>query len=251
MPIACSGGLQYGRRYFRCWEKRGHGSQTLAGAITHSCDVFFYQLGLKIGLSKLVAGGVDLQFKERSGIDLPNEIRPRFPAKELKAYYDRLFGKGNWSNAETLNLAIGQGANSQTVVNMAKFYTALASDGYASKPEVVSRNPERTKIINLSAEQMDGLRKAMAGVTSAGGTAASANIQGVTLAGKTGSAQNTENPDKDHAWFVGFAPAEDPKIVVAVFLEFGMHGYYAARVASKIIGHFLNITPVDMIDTGG
>jgi cell division protein FtsI/penicillin-binding protein 2 len=134
---------------------------------------------------------------------------------------------------------------------MAKFYTALASDGYASKPEVVSRNPERTKIISLTSDQMDGLRKAMAGVTSAGGTAASANIQGLTLAGKTGSAQNTENPDKDHAWFVGFAPAESPKIVVAVFLEFGKHGYFAARVASKIIGHYLNITPVEMIDTGG
>lgn len=251
MPIACSGGLQYGRRYFRCWEKRGHGSQTLSGAITHSCDVFFYQLGLKIGLSKLVAGGVDLQFKEKSGIDLPNEIRPRFPAKELRAYYDRLFGKGNWSNAETLNLAIGQGANSQTVVNMAKFYTALASDGYASKPEVVSRNPQRVKIMTLSPDQLLGLREAMAGVTSAGGTAASANIQGLTIAGKTGSAQNTENPDKDHAWFVGFAPAENPKIVVAVFLEFGKHGYFAARVASKIIGHYLKITPVDIADTGG
>ncbi|HUQ19019.1 MAG TPA: penicillin-binding protein 2 [Gemmatimonadaceae bacterium] len=251
MPISCSGGLQYGRRYFRCWEKRGHGSQTLAGAITHSCDVYFYQLGLKIGLSKLVAGGVDLQFKEKSGIDLPNEIKPRFPAKDVKAYYDRLFGARNWSNAETLNLAIGQGANSQTVANMAKFYTALATDGSASKPEVVTRNPERTKIFSLTSVQMDGLRKAMAGVTSAGGTAASANIQGLTLAGKTGSAQNTENPNKDHAWFVGFAPGEDPKIVVAVFLEFGIHGYYAARVASKIVGHYLHITPVEAIDTGG
>jgi penicillin-binding protein 2 len=250
MPIACSGGLQYGRRYFKCWEKRGHGVQTLAGAITHSCDVFFYQLGLKLGLSRLVAGGVDLQFRERSGIDLPNEYKPRFPTKDVKSYYDRLFGK-NWSNSETLNLAIGQGANSQTVVNMAKFYTALATDGSNAKPYLVARPPERTKIMTLSAEQIAGLRKAMAGVTSAGGTAASANIQGLVIAGKTGSSQNTDNPNKDHAWFVGFAPGEDPKIVVAVFLEFGIHGYYAARLASKIIGYYLKATPAELVDVGG
>jgi hypothetical protein len=92
---------------------------------------------------------------------------------------------------------------------------------------------------NLTEEEFSGLRRAMAGVTSAGGTAASANIKGLVIAGKTGSAQNTSDPNKDHAWFVGFAPAEDPKIVVAVFLEFGIHGYFAARVASKIIGKYL------------
>jgi penicillin-binding protein 2 len=251
MPISCSGGLQYGRRYFRCWEKRGHGSLSLSGAITHSCDVFFYQLGLKIGLARLVAGGVDLQFRERSGIDLPNEYKPRFPARDVKAYYDRLFGPRNWSNAETLNLAIGQGANSQTVVNMAKFYTALATDGAASKPELVARSPERKKIMTLTSAQISGLREAMAGVTSAGGTAASAGIQGLVIAGKTGSAQNTENPEKDHAWFLGFAPADNPKIVVAVFLEFGIHGYLAARVASKIIGFYTHATPVELLDAGG
>jgi penicillin-binding protein 2 len=250
MPISCSGGLQYGRRYFRCWEKKGHGSQTLAGAITHSCDVFFYQLGLKIGLSRLVAGGIDLQFREKSGIDLPNEYKPRFPSRDVRAYYNRLFG-ANWSNAETLNLAIGQGANSQTVANMAKFYTALASDGYNSKPELVARKPERTKIMSLTPKQMLGLRDAMAGVTSAGGTAASANIQGLVIAGKTGSAQNTTDPNKDHAWFVGFAPAEDPKIVVAVFLEFGIHGYFAARIASKIIGFYTGVVPAEIANAEG
>lgn len=251
MPISCSGGLQYGRRYFRCWEKKGHGSLSLSGAITHSCDTYFYQLGLKLGLARLVGGGIDLQFRERSGIDLPNEIRPRFPARDVKAYYDRMFGPRNWSNAETLNLAIGQGANSQTVVNMAKFYTALATDGSAAKPELVARSPERRKIMNLTASQLKGLRIAMAGVTSAGGTAASAGIEGLVIAGKTGSAQNTENPEKDHAWFVGFAPADNPVIVVAVFLEFGIHGYYAARVASKIIGFYTKAAPVELIDTGG
>ena len=238
MPISCSGGLQYGRRYFKCWEKRGHGSVDLAGAITHSCDVYFYQLGLKISLANLVAGGIDLGFDKKSGIDLPAEYKPQFPTRDYRAYYTRKFG-ANWSSSETLNVAIGQGANSQTVANMAKFYTALATQGTSSTPELVSRKPEQKKIIDLTPEQFEGLRMAMAGVTSTGGTAASANIRGLVIAGKTGSAQNTSDPNKDHAWFVGFAPAEDPKIVVAVFLEFGIHGYFAARVASKIIGKYL------------
>jgi cell division protein FtsI/penicillin-binding protein 2 len=134
---------------------------------------------------------------------------------------------------------------------MARFYTALATEGTASRPELVTRNPQQKKIITLTAEQFAGLRRAMAGVTSAGGTAASANIEGLVIAGKTGSAQNVENPEKDHAWFVGFAPAENPKIVVAVFLEFGIHGYFAARVASKIIGNYLGVGNVVANTEGG
>jgi cell division protein FtsI/penicillin-binding protein 2 len=91
----------------------------------------------------------------------------------------------------------------------------------------------------------------MAGVTAAGGTAASAGIQGLVIAGKTGSAQNTTDPNKDHAWFVGFAPAEDPKIVVAVFLEFGIHGYFAARIASKIIGFYTGVVPAEIANAEG
>lgn len=239
MPAPCTGGYQYGRRYFRCWKTTGHGSLTLAGAVTHSCNVYFYQLGLKIGLSKLVAGGIDMGFDTRSGIDLPNEYRPRFPTRDVREYFNRRFG-ANWSNAETLSMAIGQGPNSQTLANLTKFYTALANEGVASTPEVVSKKPEQKKIMNLTKEQYAGLRLAMAGVTTAGGTAASANIRGLVIAGKTGTAQNP--PNKDHAWFIGFAPAEDPKIVVGVFLEYGEHGYFAARVASKIIGRYLGFT---------
>lgn len=248
MPVSCSGGYQYGRRYFRCWEKRGHGPLDLARAITHSCNVYFYQLGLKVGLSRLVGGGIDMDFDKRSGIDLPNEYKPRFPTRDVRAYYNRLFG-ANWSNSETLNLAIGQGANSQTLANLTKFYTALANEGMSATPEVVARKPEQTKIMNLTQEQYAGLRLAMAGVTTTGGTAASANIRGLVIAGKTGTAQNA--PNKDHAWFIGFAPAEDPKIVVGVFLEYGEHGYFAARVASKIIGRYLGFTGEATVNTQG
>ena len=239
MPASCGGGYQYGRRYFRCWKTTGHGALTLAGAVTHSCNVYFYQLGLKVGLSKLVGGGIDMGFDTRSGIDLPNEYRPRFPTRDVREYFNRRFG-ANWSNAETLSMAIGQGPNSQTLANLTKFYTALANEGVASTPEVVSKKPEQKKIMNLTKEQYAGLRLALAGVTTAGGTAASANIRGLVIAGKTGTAQNP--PNKDHAWFIGFAPAEDPKIVVGVFLEYGEHGYFAARVASKIIGRYLGFT---------
>jgi cell division protein FtsI/penicillin-binding protein 2 len=105
--------------------------------------------------------------------------------------------------------------------------------------------------MSLTPQQMLGLRDAMAGVTSAGGTAASANIQGLVIAGKTGSAQNTTDPNKDHAWFVGFAPAEKPTIVVAVFLEFGIHGYFAARIASKIIGFYTGVVPAEIANAEG
>ena len=235
MPQPCTGGYQYGSRYFRCWDKRGPGAVTLQQAIEKSCDVFFYQLGLRLTLRELIAGGLNLGFRNKSGIDLPEERRPDYP-NNLE-YYNKLYGPRGWSNAVVLNLSIGQGENSQTVTNMAYFYTALATDGSAAKPEIVRRNPERKQLFSLTPEQMQGLKNAMAGVVSSRGTAGSAAIQGVVLAGKTGTGQNPHG--KDHAWFVGFAPANDPKIVVAVMLEFGEHGYYAARVASKVIEFYL------------
>jgi penicillin-binding protein 2 len=248
MPEPCRGSYKFGNRPFRCWEKKGHGSLTLAQAIEKSCDVYFYQLGLRMGLDRLLEGGHKMAFDERTGIDLPQENRPGWPA--AADYFNRRYGKGNWTNAVTLNLSIGQGENDQTVVNMARFYTALATDGHAVKPHVVEKPVERTKLFDLTPEQMAGLREALHGVVSTRGTAASAALKGVEVAGKTGTGQNPHGPD--HAWFVGFAPKNDPKIVVAVLLEFGEHGYLAARVASKMIERYLKaaiIQPVNV--TGG
>jgi len=249
MPQACTGGYWFGNRYFRCWEKAGHGNVNLAEAIAVSCDVYFYQLGLKIGLSRLLAGGITHGFYRKSGIDLPDELRPQWPY--ATDYFNKKYGPRGWSNGVTLNLAIGQGENSQSVVNMARFYTALATDGVAVKPEIVRGRVERTKIFTVTAAQMDGLRSAMAGVVSTGGTAASAAIQGTVLAGKTGTAQNASDATRDHAWFVGFAPASSPRIVVAVFLEYGEHGYLAARIASRIIARYLKETPTELLNTSG
>ncbi|MFL5469932.1 MAG: penicillin-binding protein 2 [Gemmatimonadaceae bacterium] len=240
MPVPCGGGYQYGNRWFRCWEKRGHGSLDLEGAIKHSCDTYFYQLGLKVGLSRLIAGGISLTMRDKSGIDLPEENQPYWPYA-IKYYNDK-YGR-NWSNAETLNLAIGQGANSQTVVNMAKFYSALSTKGFAPRPEIAHLVPQRKQIFRLSATQDSVLLEGLKAVLQGGGTAAASAIQGLTLAGKTGTAQNPGG--EDHGWFVGFAPADRPRIVVAVLLEFGLHGSRAAHIASAIIGHFLKVGPLE------
>jgi penicillin-binding protein 2 len=241
MPVPCSGGYQYGTRWFRCWEKKGHGSLALERAIKHSCDVYFYQLGLKIGLSKLIAGGIRLSVRDKSGIDLPEENQARWPY--ALDYYDKRYGPRRWSYAETLNLSIGQGANSQTVVNMAKLYSAFAAKGQQPRPEIAHLVPQRKQIYRLTAQQDSVVLEGLKAVLEGGGTAAGSRIEGLTLAGKTGTAQNTGG--EDHGWFVGFAPADRPKIVVAVLLEFGLHGSRAARIASKIIGHHLKVGPIE------
>ena len=242
MPVSCSGGYQYGARYFKCWEKRGHGSLALEGAVKHSCDVYFYQLGLRIGLAKMIAGGIKLSFREKSGIDLPEENRPIWPY--AIQYYNERFGR-NWSNAEVLNLSIGQGSNSQTVVSMAKFYTALATDGKYARPGIARVTPTRTPLYNLTREQDSAIKVALAAVVEGGGTAGASALVGMKLAGKTGTAQNAAGEDADHGWFVGYAPAMDaanpPKIVVALLIEFGEHGSRAARIASAIIAHYLGV----------
>jgi penicillin-binding protein 2 len=251
MPETCNGGFQYGSRFFHCDAK--HGSLDLAHAIALSCNTYFYQLGLRIGLTKLLAGGVDLGFKERAGIDLPEERRPLWPG--TTDYFNRRYGARNWTQSVTLNLAIGQGENAQTILNMARFYTALATDGKAAKPEVVMRAPERKQIFTLDAAQMAGVRAALANVVETG-TAQRAKMTGVVLAGKTGTAQSGKygpnGKELNYAWFVGFAPADDPKIVVAIMLEFvPFQGATTATLASKIIGAYLHQTPVVALATGG
>src|SRR3989454_491166 len=116
MPIPCRGGLAYGNRYFRCWEPGGHGTLTLSEAIAQSCDVYFYQLGLKLGLTSLLEDANQWGLHARTGIDLPGETVPEFPSNT--EYFDRVYGPRRWTTAVTLNLAIGQGENAQTLVDM-------------------------------------------------------------------------------------------------------------------------------------
>ncbi len=232
MPQPCTGSYFNGR-IFKCWDHKGHGDITLAQAIQKSCDVYFYQLALKIRLENLLAGGVSLGFKQRTGIDLPSEVQPDWP--QSTAYFNRKYGR-NWNASVALSLAIGQADNAQTPLSMAKFYTALATDGAASQPQIVALKPERKQILNLTAEQLQGLQLALADVVSRG-TAAGAQIEGLTIAGKTGTAQFTGHPD--NAWFVGYAPVDKPQIVIAILLEEGLHGSAAAKVATKMMERYL------------
>jgi cell division protein FtsI/penicillin-binding protein 2 len=151
-----------------------------------------------------------------------------------------------------LNLAIGQGENAQTILSMARFYTALATDGTEARPEVVKRAPERKRIFQLTDQQFAQLRAALANVVETG-TAARAKMEGVVLAGKTGTAQSRKfgpnGKELNFSWFVGFAPADDPKIVVAMMLEYvPFQGATTATLVSKIIGSYLHVTPkVDIV----
>jgi penicillin-binding protein 2 len=242
MEVPCNGGFAFGRGYWKCWDKRGHGNVNLAQAIEKSCDVFFYQLGLKLRLAGLVAGGVRLHFNERSGIDLPSETRPEFPY-DIE-YFRKKYGRNYVAPSSAINLSIGQGENAQTVINMARFYTALATDGVMVRPTVAQQAvATRQRIFTLRPDQLVGIRTALAGVVSSRGTAAAARLEDVVIAGKTGTAQSgsfRDGKELNHAWFTGYAPADNPRIVVAVMLEnVFYHGSVTANMASKIIAAYL------------
>ena len=256
MPEPCTGFYYFGNRAWRCWKKEGHGSLNLSQAIAQSCDVYFYQLGQRLTLSRLVAGGLSLGFGDRTGIDLPEENRPRFP-NSYPDYFNQRYGPNNWTRGATeLNMAIGQGENAQTVVNMARFYSALATDGREPTPMIRRGTPKLSPAISLSPDQMQLLRKAMTGVVSAGGTAAGAAIRGVSVAGKTGTAQ-TLRYDKNGkplywAWFAGMAPANDPQIVVVVMVpDVTFEGATSAQFATKIIAHYLHVQINNTIENTG
>ncbi len=238
MPIPCRGGLQFGNRYFRCWNARGHGDLTLTEAIAQSCDVYFYQLGIKLGVTSLLEDANAWGFRGRTGIDLPGEIPSEFPTGP--EYYDRLYGPRRWTSAVALNLAIGQGENAQTLVQMVRLYQQLASDGRLRTPFVV-RQAATSSVntsLDLTADQLNSLRRAMIAVVEQG-TGRGSRLAALTIAGKTGTAQNSHGPD--HGWFIGFAPADKPEIVVGAIIEFAQHGTAVAPLVARTIAHYLGV----------
>ena len=238
MPIPCRGGLQYGNRFFRCWDAHGHGDLTLTEAIAQSCDVYFYQLGIKLGVTSLLEDANEWGFRGRTGIDLPGEVASEFPTGP--EYYDRLYGPRRWTSAVALNLAIGQGENAQTLVQMVRLYQQLASDGRVRTPFVVkpAATPGASASLDLTADQLTVLRRAMIAVVEQG-TARGSRLANVTIAGKTATAQNPHG--LDHGWFIGFAPADKPEIVVGAIIEFARHGTAVAPLVSRSIAHYLGI----------
>jgi penicillin-binding protein 2 len=234
MPEPCRGGLQVGNRYFRCWKPEGHGSLDLEGAIAKSCDVYFYQLGLASG-RRQPSDGVLMGFRERSGIDLENEIAPIYPSNA--AYFDRKYGPRGWSKwGATLNFSIGQGENTQNVINMTRFYAALASGGEAPTPYIVRPRSDQVRDLGLTPEQLAGLRTALIAVVERGTAAASRSFD-LSIAGKTGTAQNSHG--EDHGWYVGFAPAEKPQIIVGSIMEFAEHGSNVAPFVNKVLHRYV------------
>jgi penicillin-binding protein 2 len=242
MPVPCTGGMSYAGRYARCWKRDGHGSLNLAEAIQNSCNVYFYQLGVWLGLDRLGAEGTRLGFARRTGVDLPSEGSGTFPL-DAEYYRDR-FG---WtpSPSEVMSLAIGQGPNSQTPLRMAQFYAALAADGRSATPHLMSGTaPEEPETdLRVDPRTLQAVRTGLAAVTESGGTAYMSSLQRWKLYGKTGTSQNSHDAERPHAWFTGFAgpPGGAPEVVVAVIVEFGEHGSSAAApLAAKVADYYLN-----------
>jgi penicillin-binding protein 2 len=241
MPIACVGGMAYAGRYSRCWKPEGHGPQDLTRAIANSCNVYFYQLGIRLGLENLTSAGTRLGFSRPTGVDLPGERAGTFPTG--RGWYVNRFG---WRPppSEVMNLAIGQGPNSQTPLRMAQFFSALAGNGVARRPHMRmgSDAPVETDL-GVSGETLGSLWQGMAAVIEAGGTAHAVELRRFKLYGKTGTSQNSADPKKHHAWFTGFAGPRGgkPEVVIAVIVEFGDSGSgTAAPLAAQIAEYYLN-----------
>jgi len=259
MPEPCTGVFFWGGRPWRCHKRDGHGYNTLAEAIGNSCDVYFYQLGLRIGLDRMLTRATDLGFSRRCGVDLPQENQGIFPAS--RDYWNRVWGYSA-REGEVLSLAIGQGPNSQTPLKMAQFYVALARDGSAPPP-TLARGIELSEgwSLHLDTAALASLREGLRKVTAPGGTAHLAGtLEYWEVLGKTGTGQNPQSLQglaPDHAWFAGMVGpfGGDPEIVVVALVEFGRSGSaVAAPLVSKTADFYLRRKhgiPVDTIQTLG
>jgi penicillin-binding protein 2 len=234
MPQPCLGGLQFGNRFFRCWKPEGHGALDLVGAIASSCDVYFYQLGLRLGVDSLLRDGNQFGFRSPTGIDLPGELTSVFPTG--RDYYDRVYGPGRWTSSVAMNLAIGQGENAQTLLNMVRFYAMLANAGGIPTPHVVEPRRVRRDSLLLPDTVFATVRQSLIAVVQRG-TARASRLLRIQMAGKTGTAQNPHG--LDHGWFIGFAPADHPVIVVGGLMEFGEHGTTVAPYVARVIERYL------------
>jgi penicillin-binding protein 2 len=241
MPIPCTGGLTYGR-YFRCWNPSGHGRMNLIEGIKNSCNVYFYQLGMRIGLERFLATGTRLGFADKTGIDVPHEISPNFPSET--DYWVRRFGYVPKDN-EVLSMTIGQGPLTMTAIKLAHIYSALVQDdGSVPAPRLaMNMDTQRdTFKFNLDPRETWYLEAGMRRVLGPGGTAALSRLQNFEMIGKTGTAQAPGGGPLDHAWFVGMGrPFEGEfEIAVTMFLEYGHHGYLASGFVAEAINFYLS-----------
>ncbi len=244
---ACYGGYQFGNRFFRCHKKSGHGSQDVIGALEVSCDTYFYQVGLKLGLENWTNYARKCGFDVVTGVDIPNE-KPGLVPDE--AWYNKAYGKSGWTKAVLLNLGIGQGELLVTPIGLTQFFAAVANHGTAMKPhlmrylkspdgEITHVNPAAVRQLPFSERTLSILIEGCRRVVEGGaGTATRSRIPGIPMAGKTGTAQNPHG--NEHAWFCGFAPIDNPTICGCVIVELAGHGSVAAApiVKQVFIRHF-------------
>jgi len=228
---ACKGGLKFGNRYFGCWKV--HGSLALIDAIIQSCDVYFYQLGRYLGIDVLTNILSDVGFGKQAGIDLPQEKTGIVPDRN---WMEKRYGKG-WTEGHILNLSVGQGDILSTPLQLARAYTLFANfDNALVTPHLNKELKTQNYIVNKKAEALNIVQKALTGVV-VRGTGMMAQVQGLNVSGKTGTAENPHG--EDHSIFVGYAPSENPEILVCVIVENAGHGgSVAAPIVGKIIKTF-------------
>ena len=261
----CSGRYKYGNRIYRCWKKWGHGDVDVLRSLEESCDVFYYTVGQDLGVDTLAQYARGCGLGKTTGIELVKERPGLVPTSAWKR---KRFGV-SWQGGETLSVAIGQGFNLVTPLQMAVFTAAVGNEGTLYRPRLlksiqghqgdpqVDRMPEITGGIPAGKETLRIIREGLLRVVHGKrGTARAVKIEGVTMAGKTGTAQvfsmkkkdRDRSPDdpldyllRDHAWFVCYAPAKNPVIAVSVLIEHGEHGSTAAApVASTVVKTWLD-----------
>jgi len=261
----CNGSYRFGNRNYRCWKSDGHGSVSLHRAIVESCDTYFYQVGLKLGIDKIAEYSRKFGLGQPTGIELSDEKSGIVPDR---AWKQKRFGTP-WFEGETLSCAIGQGFNLVTPIQLLTAYAALTNGGDVYQPHLakaivgpdgkVLRTllPEARKKLILSPETVELLKAGLQGVVNEpGGTARSARLDDIKVGGKTGTTQvvamradqRVRGEDltywfRDHAWFASFAPVEDPRIALVVFIEHSGYsgGHAAAPVAGKILKSFFDL----------
>ena len=259
--VFCNGGYQFGKRLYHDWKASGHGYVDLHNALVHSCDVYFYTIGQRMGIDVMAEFGRDLGLGKATGVELPSERSGIMPSTAWK----QKAKNEQWLPGETISAAIGQGYVTVTPLQMASLVGTVANDGVSYRPRLVQAVMDRMSgnlqelpavprgKINAKPETFRVIKEALADVVTKG-TATKAKSSLVTIGGKTGTAQvaalrtgpeeNIPKKFRDHAWFVAFAPVESPKIAVAVLAEhMGHGGAAAAPLAKEVIETYMKLTP--------